>query len=94
MTEFVKQYLHCMDSEAGEKTPRPLGETVHGTRPGEVLYFGYLYVEDSGPLGKDGLDEGDGFKYILVMMDDLSNFVWFELTESCTVASAAKHLLR
>ena len=26
-------------------------------------------------------------------MDDLSNFVWLEPTESCTVASTAKHLL-
>ena len=64
VTEFVKQYLHCMDSKAGEKIPRPLGETVHGTRLGEVLHFDFLYVGDSGPLGKDGLDEGDGFKYI------------------------------
>ena len=42
---------------------------MHGTRPGEVLHFDYLYVGDSGPLGKDGLNEGDGFKHILVMMD-------------------------
>ena len=61
VTEFVKQCLHCMDSNAGEKIPRPLGETVHGRRPDEVLYFDYLHVEDSGPLGKDGSDEGDVF---------------------------------
>ena len=54
----------------------------------------YLYVRDSGPLGKDGLGEGDEFKYILVMMDDLSNFVCLEPTESFTAASTAKHLLR
>ena len=94
MTEFVKQCLHCMDSKAGEKFPRPLGETAHGTRPGEVLHFDYLYVGDSGPLGNGGLDEENGFKYILVMIDDLSNFVWLEPTESCTAASTAKHLLR
>ena len=95
MTKFVKQCLHCTDSKAGKKIPRPLGKTVHGTRPGEVLHFDYLYVGDSGPLGKgDGLDERNGFKYILVMMDDLSNFVWLEPTESCTSASTAKHPLR
>ena len=93
-TEFVKQCLHCMDSKAGEKIPRPLGETGHGRRPGEVLHFDHLYVGDSGPLGKGGLDEGDVFKYILVVMDDLSNFVWLEPTESCAAASTAKHLLR
>ena len=36
VTEFVKQCLECMDSKAGEEVPRPLGETVHGTRPDKV----------------------------------------------------------
>ena len=94
MTESVKQCLHCIDSKAGEKIPRTLGETAQGTRPGEVLHFDCLYVGNSGPLGKDGLDERDGFKYILVMTDDLSNFVWLEPTKSCTAASTAKHELR
>ena len=49
---------------------------MHVTRYGEVLHFDYLCLGDSGSLGKDRLDEGDGFKYILVMMDGLSNFVW------------------
>ena len=66
---------------------------MRGTRPGEVLHFDYLYVGDSGPLGKNGLHEEDGFKYILLMMDDLSNFVRFEPTESCTATSTAKHQL-
>ena len=42
VTEFVTQCLHCMDSKAGKKVPRPLGETVHGTRPSEVVHFDYL----------------------------------------------------
>ena len=70
--EFVKQCLHCMDSKAGEMVPRPFGETVHGTRVGEVLHFDYLHVGKSGPLGQDGLDESDGYVYLLVMMDDLT----------------------
>ena len=44
MTEFVKQCLHCTDSKAGEEVPRL----------GQVLHFDYLYVGDSGPLGKNG----------------------------------------
>ena len=73
VTEFVKQRLHCMDSKPGEKVPCPLGETVHGTRPGQVVHFDYLCVGASGPLGNDGLDEDGGYNYILVMMDDMSN---------------------
>ena len=57
-------------------------ERLHGTRPGETLHFDYLYIGDSSPLGKNGLDEGDGFNSTLVMMDELSNFVWLESTES------------
>lgn len=33
------------------------------------------YFRDNRRLDADGLDEGEEFKYILVMMDDLSNFV-------------------
>ena len=67
---------------------------MHGTRPGEALHFDYLYVRGSGLLSKDRLNEGDGFKYVLVMMGDLSNFVRLKPTESCTAASTTKHLLR
>ena len=93
VAEFVKQCLHCMDSKAGEKELRPLGETVHGTRPGEVVHFDYLHVEASGPLGDDGLDEVEGYRYILVMMDDMSNWVWLEPTDACTTRLTAHHLL-
>ena len=54
--------------------PRPYGDTVHGTAPGEVVHFDFLYVGGSGPEGSEGLLEEDGFRYILVIMDDLSNF--------------------
>ena len=67
---------------------------MHGRRPGEVIHYDYFYVGVSGSLGKDGLDGGDEFKYTLIMMDDLSNFVMLEPTESCKSASTAKHLLR
>lgn len=93
VSEFVKQCLHCMDSKAGEKVPRPLGETVHGTSPGEVVHVDYLYVGESGPMGEDGLDEDGGFKYILVMLDDMCNWVWLEPTGACTARITAQHLM-
>ena len=73
-----------MDSKSGEKVSRPLGETVHGTRPGEVVHFDYLHVGASGPLGEDGLDEDEEYRYILVIMDGMSNWVWLQPTEVCT----------
>ena len=92
VTEFVNHCLHCMDSKAGEKVPFPLRETVHGTRPGEVVHFVYLYVGESEPLGDDGLHEGGGYSYILVMMDDMSNLVWLEPTGACMARLTAQHL--
>ena len=44
----------------------------------EVVHFDFLYVGSSGPEGSEGLPEEDGFRYILVIMDDLSNFVSLE----------------
>ena len=55
--------------------------------------FRFLYVGSSGPEGSEGLPEEDGFRYILVIMDDLSNFVSLEPAEACTAAVTAKHLL-
>ena len=40
-----------------------------------------------------GLPEEDGFRYILVIMDYLSNFVSLEPAEACTAEVTAKHLL-
>ena len=93
VAELVKQCLHCMERKAGEKMSRTLGETVHGTRPGEVVHFDYLHVGASGPLGDDGLDEDGGYRYVLVMMDDMSNWVRLEPTEACTARLTAQHLL-
>ena len=73
MREFVRQCLRCADTRS-DVVPRPLGETVDGTAPNEVVHFDYLYVGESGPQASQGLSE-DGFRYMLVIMDDLSNFV-------------------
>ena len=42
MREFVRQCLHCADTRSGDVVPRPLGETVNGTAPNEVVHFVYV----------------------------------------------------
>ena len=55
--------------------------------------YDFLYVGSSGPEGSEGLPEEDGFRYMLVIMDDLSNFVSLVPAEACTAEVTAKHLL-
>ena len=42
VTEFIRQCVHSMYSKARERVPRPLWETVHGTRRGDVVHFDYM----------------------------------------------------
>ncbi|CAM9972913.1 unnamed protein product, partial [Sphacelaria rigidula] len=85
--------LNCVDTRAGEIVPRPYGDTVHGATSGEVVHFDFLSVGISGPEGANGLPEEDGFRYVLDIMDDLSNFVWLKPTEVWTADVTVKHLL-
>ena len=44
MREFVRQCLHCADTRSGDVVPRPLGETVHGTAPNEVVHLSLIHI--------------------------------------------------
>lgn len=72
---YIRGCLHCLDSKAVEIVSRPFGETVHAVRLRQVLYSDYLRTGASGRLVVDGLDERDGFRYALVVMDDVSDFI-------------------
>ena len=52
-----------------------------------------MYVGESCPQASQGLSEDGGFRYILVIMDDLSNFVSMEPVEVCTAEATAAFLL-
>ena len=54
-----------------------------------VVHFDYLHVGESGPQASQGLSEDGGFRYILVIMDDLSNFVSMEPVVVCTAEETA-----
>ena len=54
------------------------------------MHFDYLYVGESGPQASQGLPEDGGFRYILVIMDDLGNFVLMEPVVVCTAEATAE----
>lgn len=73
--------------------PRPIGEMVHGARPGQVLFFDYLYLGADGPLKGHVLDKRDGFRYALVIMDYSNILTGLELAAAYTARTTKKQLL-
>ena len=81
---FVSSCLLCVLAKSGNKVPRPLSTTLHGTKPNEVIHFDYLFLGDS---------EHD-HKYVLVVKDDLSGYCWLEPTTSADSEHTAEVLAR
>lgn len=63
---FVGTCVHCLSTLGGDRFPHPFGPVVHGDRPNSLLQFDYLEL---GPG-----DNGD--KYVLMLRDYHSNYVW------------------
>ena len=71
--------------------PRPLAETVRGQVVGEVVHFDFLHIGESEVA--DGVDSRDGFVYLLVLVEDVSNYVWLRPAWACTANYVAKELV-
>jgi hypothetical protein len=79
---FMKRFIHCLATSGGSHIPRPLGEALHADKPNLVLYFDFLYVgkSSSGPI------------YILVLRNDMSDYVWLWPCEQANAANTADAL--
>lgn len=82
--ELVSSCLHCIISKTVNRIPRPISLTLHGTSPNEVVNFDYLFM---GP-------GTDGFKYVLVIRDDLSSYFWLFPCKAADSSTAAKEISR
>ena len=60
---------------------------------GDVLHFDYLSLGESDVINTGGLVDG-GYKHVLVLMDDVSRFVWLEGAVSCSMEVAARSMLK
>jgi hypothetical protein len=65
--DCVQNCLHCVATIPEDKTPRPLGTQLHATKPNEILHFDFLYI---------GLSRDRKHQYLLLLKDDLSEYVW------------------
>lgn len=72
-----------MASSSGERVSRPLGHSLHGLKPKEVINFDFCYIMPSST----------GEKYVLILKDDLSSYTWFYACENADSGTAAGTLL-
>ena len=93
MANFVKKCPHYQESKAENMVPRRMGEVVHGESVGEVVHFNFLHVGAGGSLGTKGVGK-QGYQYLMVIVDNLSSFVWMEEAATCTAEVAVRTLLR
>ena len=81
---FISNCIHCIMAKTGDKIPRPYATALHATLPNEVVHFDYLFM---GP-------SSTGEKYIFVIKDDLSSYIWFVPTTNASSDFAARALAR
>jgi hypothetical protein len=79
---FCNTCLHCRSTIGGNRTPRPFGQALHASAPNEVIHFDYLYM---GPSKA-------GFKYLLLIKDDLSGYLWLVPSEAADAAATVNAL--
>jgi transposase InsO family protein len=80
---FVGSCFHYIASAPGETIPRPMGEALHASKPNEVIHFDYLYM---GPSVDDD-------KYVLIVKDDYSNYVWLKQCKNADAYSTTAVLI-
>lgn len=80
--KLVRGCYHCITTRTGEVVPRPLGHAIHGEHANEVVHIDVLYMGQGV----------DGKKYVLIIRDDLSPYIWIWPTSDTTAESAAEAL--
>ena len=68
-------------------------DTVHGTRPEEVVKVDVLSDGESDLLGNGGLDDGNPIKNSFEIDDDVNDFMWLEPAESSVEVKNVQHFM-
>ena len=81
--KFVRGCFHCILSRTGEMIPLPMASALHGEKPNEVIHLDFLYM-GSGVNRK---------KYILILREYHSSYVWLWTAEAATSEEAADAII-
>lgn len=63
--------------------PSSHAQDLHASRPKELIHIDFLYIR---------LGEKES-KYLLIITDDISNYIWLVPTNICDAESVAKALM-
>ena len=80
---FCTKCLHCAATKGAIRVTRELAHAMHADRPNEIVHFDYLYM---------GAGSG-GVKYVLILKDDFSSYVWLRPATTCDAHHATTALL-
>ena len=69
-------------TRSGKIVPRPLGHALHDEHPNEVVHIHFLHMGQ-------GTDDN---KYVLLIKDDLSSYIWIWPTAETTAECASDAL--
>ena len=83
VNSFVGTCLHCLATAPGITVPRPLGSALHAVKPNHLIHFDYCYISEGQ----------DDYKYVLVIKDDHSGYVWLKPTKETTAVATADILI-
>ncbi len=82
--EFVQFCLYCIATEPARTVPRRLGHALHADTSNEILHFDFCYI-----------NHGDNsLRYILVIKDDHSGYVWLVFVGDTTADTVETELVR
>ena len=80
---FCNKCLHCASTKGTIRVTRELAHAMHADRPNEIIHFDYLYM---------GAGSG-GLKYVLIIKDDFSSYVWLKPATTCDAKHTTTALL-
>ena len=83
--QFVKECLQCSRNRSEALEVAPWGMQVHAKEPGDVLHLDFLSVD---------VRDGQKYKYILVLKDDLSHLVELVPTQRATASNVVNACIR
>lgn len=70
---------------------RPLSGTVPGTVLNVVIQFDVLHLGNNEVTR--GMDSRDEYAYVLVILDNVSSYVWLRSARACTANYVAEELV-